>query len=492
MLLFRRFVPGPVLFLIMIHMVSGCATNPVSGKKEIVLMSEDDELKLGQRYDPEIRKQYGVYHDPKLQAYINRIGQRLAAQSHRPGLRYRFTVLDSPEVNAFALPGGHIYITRGIMAYLNSEAELAAVLGHEIGHVTARHGVQQYTAATAANIGVTIASIFVPELANTAGQQLLDIIGGALLSGYGREHELEADRLGAEYLARTGYDSKAVTGVIAVLKNQEEYEINQAKAEGRKPRVYHGVFASHPSADKRLQEVVGEAEKYKTTTTTRVARSEYLSHVDGLTFGNSTRMGVLVGHSLYNREPGFVLRFPEKWRFSQQPDTVIASEPARKAILQLAIQDIKTTNTPEAFIRQRLKLKRIEQQGKLVGTKLPGYTVVAPIATPYGKRDARVTVVYFNNKAFIFFGASKNNNDLAAYDPLFLGAARSLRSIKQQERRLAQGRSIDIIRNDRGETFAQLAKRSTLRRNPEAVLRLINNMYPSGEPAPGAELKIVR
>src|SRR4030067_243150 len=139
-------------------LMAACALNPVSGGRELALLSEADELRLGGGDGTEGRKQYGLYANAPLQAYVQQLGERLAAKSHRPQLKYTFTVLDSPEVNAFALPGGYIYITRGIMAHLNSEAELAAVVGHEIGHVTARHAVRQYSAAMAANVGFTIGS----------------------------------------------------------------------------------------------------------------------------------------------------------------------------------------------------------------------------------------------------------------------------------------------------------------------------------------------
>ena len=177
-----------------------------------------------------------------LQSYVNEVGQKLAKNSHRSQLDFHFTVVDSPQVNAFALPGGYVYVTRGILAYLNSEAELAAVLGHEIGHVTARHSVQQYSAATAANVAATIggmaAGIFVPQLGRTTGTRCTkssrSLPADVLLSGYGRSHELEADRLGAEYLARSGYDPQAMIKVIGVLKNQELFDIEAAKQEGRR------------------------------------------------------------------------------------------------------------------------------------------------------------------------------------------------------------------------------------------------------------------
>ncbi|MCG8325873.1 MAG: M48 family metalloprotease, partial [Thiotrichales bacterium] len=256
--------------------LTACATNPVTGAQDIVFMSEQQEISLGRKTHQEILAQYGVYDDPELQVYVQQIGERLARKSHRSNLIYRFTVLDSKEVNAFALPGGYIYITRGLMAYLNSEAELAAVLGHEIGHVTARHSVRQYSATQLANIGVALGSAFIPGLNNSAANQLTQLFGTALLRGYGREHELEADRLGAEYLAVTGYDPKAMLDVIGVLKSQEIFERQRARAEGREPRIYHGLFSTHPDNDRRRQEVVGHADKLRTNSDSYHGRETFL------------------------------------------------------------------------------------------------------------------------------------------------------------------------------------------------------------------------
>src|SRR5512134_1660334 len=188
---FHGFLTPLLLAAAAASFTAGCATNPVSGTPDLVFMTEAKEIQLGDSYDSKVRSQYGVYPDPALQAYVQGIGQKLAAQSHRPHLKYHFTVLDSPEVNAFALPGGHIYITRGILAYLNSEAELAAVLGHEIGHVTARHGVRQHSAATATGV---VGAILGAATGIQATQDLFSVFGNAMLSGYGREHELESDR----------------------------------------------------------------------------------------------------------------------------------------------------------------------------------------------------------------------------------------------------------------------------------------------------------
>jgi len=416
---------------------------------------------------------------------VQRVGEKLAAQSHRPQLVYRFTVLDADDVNAFALPGGYIYITRGILAYLNSEAELAAVLGHEIGHVTARHSVRQYSAATATGLVIGIIG------GGQAGQQLLSVLGNALLSGYGRDHELESDRLGAEYLARTGYNPDAMTDVVGVLKNQEEAEKKRAAAEGREPRVYHGVFASHPSADQRLQEVVAEARKFKTGTTSRVAREEYLKHLDKMAFGDSAREGVRHGSNFYHRQLDFGVAFPAGWRVENLPQAVNAQAPDRGAMMQLAMEDLNKRITPQEYLHARVRSSSYTKEAKLDGTPFPAHTAVVRLNTPYGARDVRVAVLFHHNRAFTIFGTAKDNAAFPRLDEQFLAAARSLHALTDKERALAEGLKLRVVKAKPGDNFAALAKRAPLSDYAELTLRLINDKFPSGEPVVGESIKIV-
>ena len=264
--------------------LSQCAQNPVSGDRDFVLMSEQQEIRMGAQAHEQVLGEYPALDHPALQAYVNAVGQRLAAHSHRPGLKWHFTVVDSPDVNAFALPGGYVYITRGLLAFLNSEAELAGVLGHEIGHVTARHGVRQQSAATVATGGAILGSILLPGMDNQAGATLMQTMARAWTAGYGREHELEADRLGAVYLAKAGYDPRAMIEVIEVLKNQERFEAEQARREGREARSHHGAFATHPGNELRLRLIIAEASKHAVAQP-RVGREDYLRQLDGVVFG---------------------------------------------------------------------------------------------------------------------------------------------------------------------------------------------------------------
>ena len=394
-----------ILSLILISL-GGCAVNPATGEQDLLLMSEQSEIALGRKTNKEVLQQYIVYDNPELQAYVNEVGQALAMNSHRNNLIYRFTILDSRDVNAFALPGGYIFITRGLMAYLNSEAELAAVLGHEIGHVTARHSVRQYSATQLTGIGTVLASIFIPGM-NQASNQLMQVMGTAFLRGYGREHELEADQLGAEYVARTNYDAESMLNVIRVLKDQETFETQRAKSEGREPRIYHGLFSTHPDHDTRLQEIVGYASKYQSQTESRKGEEEYLNKIDGLVFGDSSQQGITRGNNFYHESLGISITFPKKWNVTNLPDKLVINAPLGAATQQILLDDINKKISPREFMIQRLGLKSLRDDSSLTINGLDAHTGIATINTGNGKRNARFTVIYFNNQAYILVGSPK-------------------------------------------------------------------------------------
>lgn len=487
----RLLILLPTLAVVGALLATGCARNPVTGGSDFVMMSEDQEIALGRKASADVLKQYRVYKNPSLQAYVQRVGDVQAKRSHRSDLFYRFTVLDSQQVNAFALPGGYIYITRGLLAHLNSEAELAAVLGHEIGHVTARHSVRQMSAQQAANLGYVVGSIFLPQLATAAGQSLAGLMSGALLSGYGRDHELEADRLGAEYLARAGYEPEAMIETIGVLKNQEVFEKQRAKAEDREPRVYHGVFSTHPDNDTRLQEVVRAARSLKTTADGRVGRPEFLRALDGLTYGPGPREGVVRGRSFYHQELGFALEFPDGWRIENLPDRLLAHSPDNQAVLQVSAADLNKRIPPRDFMRTRLKLPALRHGTPLDAGGLDGFTGLATVKGPFGRRPTRFSVVYLADKAYVFAGAEKSTSVRPKYDGAFVDTARSLHPLEDQERAEARGRKLHIVTVQPGMTYRRLASQSNLGTYGEQELRLLNNQFPDGEPVSGSSIKIV-
>ena len=477
-------------FLLILLALTGCATNPVTGEQDIVFMSEEQEIDIGRKSHAEVLQAYGEYENPELQRYVDRIGKRLAAQSHRPELIYRFTVLDSKDINAFALPGGYIYITRGLLAYLNDEASLAAVLGHEIGHVTARHGVQQYSAAQMANIGATLGAIFVPGMNNAAAGQLVNVLGTALLRGYGREHELEADRLGAVYMARSGYDPERILDVLGVLKDQSQFAAEIARAEGREPSSYHGLFASHPDNDTRLQEVVGTARSLQTQKEPVIGRDQFLQLIDGLVYGDSAREGIVRGNTLYHADLGFALKFPRDWRIDNKPSQVIATAPNGDAQLVLQAEDLGKRISPREYLRGRLQSSNVSDERTFQINGLPAYTMRSRIRTQSGNRPARFTTLFFRDKAYTLIGI--NQNDQHDYDAAFLDSARSFHELTPNEEQLARPLRLAIIQPEANTTYADLARRSPLEHFAEQRLRLLNGDYPDGGTQPGRRLKVVQ
>lgn len=412
--------------------LGGCATNPVTGGTDMVTMSEAQEIELGRKMHPQILQQYGRFDDEQLQQYVSEVGQRIAAKSHRPNLQYTFTVLDGDEVNAFALPGGYVYITRGIMAYLNSEAELAAVIGHEVGHVTARHSVKQQAGATAAGVGAMVVGILTGsgDLANVA-----NMAGGALISGYGRDMELQADELGAEYLNRIGYEPEAMIDVVRLLKNQEMLEVQMARQENRKPRVYHGVFASHPDNDTRLQEVVKAAGKVQNAEDRPPNRDLYLSHINGLPMGDSRAQGVVRGSRFYHADLGITLAFPTGWIVDNQRTKVVAYTTAKDAVMVVSAEAPPPGMAPREFLGRMLQGVSTTEAAPLQVNNLDGYRAVVRSTTlPWGNQGpANVAVVYYNNLAYIFQGFTRQAAGLSSFEPVFLSSVKTFRRLKDNE-----------------------------------------------------------
>lgn len=468
--------------------LAGCAQNPVSGGHDFVMLSEDAELAIGRTNHPKIIAEYGRYNNEALQAYVQSVGERLVAVSHRKELIYRFTVLDSPVINAFALPGGYIYITRGLMAYLNSEAELAAVLGHEIGHVTARHGVRQQSAAQAANIGYTIGSILFPELRGAASQNIFNILGGALLSGYGREHELESDGLGAAYIAKAGYQPKAMIDVIRVLKNQELFAAELAKNQGQPVKSYHGLFASHPDNDTRLQEVVLSADKYLADQTGRIGREEYLTQINGLTFGDSEEQGIRSGRDFYHLALGFSLSFPTGWHVNNKPDSLQAIAVNGEAMIEMGATDLNRKLSPQEFIEQRLKITSLKSGRQLYVNGLDGYSGLLEIE----RKPARLSVIYFRDKAFIFIATVKDKTLFSQFDSAFVDTASSFHQLREDEIPLAHAQKINVVTVSPQDNYPAWAKQSRITNSPVTQLRLLNGDYPKGELQPGELAKRIQ
>jgi len=467
-------------------LLTGCASNPATGGTDLVLMSESEEIKIGREMHEEFLQKGALYPDPQVQAYIDRIGQRLAKNSDRPDLEYTFSVVDNEQINAFATPGGYVYINRGLMIFLDSEAELAGVLGHEIGHITARHAVRQQTASAANSILAATAYIF------TGSADLYEasnMYGTSLVMGYGREHELEADAEGAAYMHRAGYDSDALLGVIGVLKDQEQYERARAKASGRKSQSYHGVFSSHPRNDQRLQKVIRTANQLEERPPAEVNPAEFRAVMDGLAYGKSSTAAQRAEGRFYHNKLGFSFAYPEAWSVDSGSKAIVSKADDGSANVTLTIKRIDPSISPRQLLGDNFSAPKLFESTALGQAGLKGHTGVTPAGT--GGVQKRLAVLYYGRLAYLFEGEAAPGQDFIEQDVYFLEIIESFRPMKGSERETRKPQQLAWIQADANTTFARLARGIRIR-DAENQLRLMNGYYPSGEPSPGEWIKIIK
>lgn len=471
--------------LLLTFVLAGCATNPVTGKQDFALISEAKEIEQGRKFHRHIIARYGVYDDPELQQYVDEIGQGLARNSHRGHLEFTFTVLDSPEINAFALPGGYIYITRGIMAYLDSEAELAGVLGHEIGHVTARHSVRQQAGQFASDLlTVLIGATTGSDALSRIGQTL----GTGIVRGYGREHELEADRLGAQYLHRSGYDPENMLGVIGVLKDQEVYERKLAQKENRQASVYHGVFSTHPRNDDRLKTVVRAARKLSASEYRDDNQRLYRDLIDGMLWGPSLKQGIVVSNRFAHPGLAIALQFPSGWKVVNNPDFLMARQLQTGALIQVTLENRAKDESPSAL------LKRITRNNDLrVNSGDYGVTARVEVRPPNGKdkQPARLTAIALDKVRTLVLLATAGKQHFANADKRFIEVNQSFKRLSESEVEAIEVPRLRLVPAGSVSSFAGLAEQSALEYDAENRLRLLNRAFPAGEIEPGTRLKTI-
>ena len=321
--------------------VAACAVNPVTGRNELSLVSESQEIQMGQQGKVEVQRSIGLYDDAALAAYISGLGTRVARTTERPDLPWSFQVADQPVINAFALPGGPVFIARGLLAYFNSEAELISVLGHEMGHISARHSAQQMTRSQLAGLGLGVASVVDSRVARFAGVAQAGL--GLMFLKYGRDAESQADALGFRYGLNGGWDMRDGTKMFNTL----------SRVSGDPSQRLPEWQSSHPAPEGRAQhndERVAAAETRGVRfDTLRVDRNGYLRRLDGLVYGEDPRQGYFETNRFYHPEMGFQLIFPDGWKTENQPSAVVAK--SSSGAMQLRLGTIRdTTVTPTQFV----------------------------------------------------------------------------------------------------------------------------------------------
>jgi predicted Zn-dependent protease len=446
----------------------GCSVNPATGNRQIALISESQEIAMGRDADQQIVAEMGLYPDEEVQAYVQRLGEELAAQSERPNLPWTFRVLDDPVVNAFALPGGYIYVTRGILTHLNSEAELASVLGHEIGHVTARHGVNQMSKQQLFSIGLGVGSILSPELASVAdlastGLQLLFL-------KYSRDDERQADDLGLRYGGRVGYDLREGPDVFMVLKR-----VSETAGAGRLP----AYMSTHPDPVARSQRM---QQKIAATgvdfSGAKVNRNGYLGYLDGMIFGANPREGFFEESGAFlHPEMQFRLNFPQGWKTINQKTVVAGISPAEDAIVQLnlAEQADPVAAAQEFASQEGLEAERV-RRSRING--YPAATVQFAVDTQQGRLRGAVSYLRFGDVTFRLLGYSAESkwNSYSRAVGSFIGSFDKLKDRKALNVQPARVEIVDLRRELPLETFNSQYPSSV----PIDTLALINHVDSGG------------
>jgi predicted Zn-dependent protease len=364
-----------------------------------MLLSERDEINLGRETDAQIVKQYGIYDDPKLTAYVQAITQRIGRVSHRPQLAYDCKILDASVVNAFAVPGGYVYLTRGILAVFNNEAELAAVIGHEIGHIAARHSAQQYSKAQLAQLGLGVGSILVDSPFVTGMAQMG---AGMLFLRFSRDHEREADDLGVEYAIKAGYDASTKADFFESLER-----LNPGSDRSGLP----GWFSTHPSPENRISAVRIKAKEWQQKLNLKelqVNRDGYLKMIDGLVYGDDPRQGYVADGVFYHPVLRFQFPVPAKWKLNNKPSQVqIINEGGDAFILFLISSEPSSREAARLFISKNnasvIRLEHIRVNG------LPSQRLVSDLRT---QTEAYRVLSYFiekDRKVYVFHGVTQAN-----------------------------------------------------------------------------------
>jgi predicted Zn-dependent protease len=459
---------------------AACVRNPVTGKRQLSFMGTKEEVELGKQAAEEVKATMAPLADEKVQSYVREIGMRMAKASERPDLPWQFTVLDDPTVNAFALPGGPVFITRGILTHLNSEAELAMVVGHEIGHITARHSVEQMSKQQLAQIGLVGAMIVSPEIASMgqaamAGLQMLFL-------KYGRDAEKQSDELGFKYMLGQRYDVREADDMFVTLERS-----SAAQGAGRVPEW----MSTHPDPGNRAKVAVQRAEEVAKTTNLdqlKVERDRYLGLLAGMTFGDDPRQGFFKGNAFLHPDLEFQMTFPQGWKAQNTPSAVMAVSPKQDAALQLsAAGKLSPEEATKRFFQQEGVKAAQVTSGSIQG--LPATASYFEAQTQQGVLRGIVSFVSHRGLTFQLVGYSPAAA-FAGYDPVLKGTIGSFGPLQDQSARSVQPAKLEIVRVPRDMSIAEFNQQfpSTV---PVETVALVNGVEKDGRLPAGATAKRV-
>jgi len=457
--------------------IAGCAVNPATGRRELSLVSESQEIQMGQEGARDVRASMTVYPDSEVQQYVRGLGLALAATSERPQLPWSFTVLEDPVVNAFALPGGPIFVTSGILGHMTSEAELVSVLGHEIGHVTARHSASQISKAQLATLGLGVGAILTPDLAplhQIAGAGL-----GILFLKFSRDDESQADELGFRYMTRGGWDPRGAVEMFKILDRVS------GGAAGRVPEWQ----STHPDPENRVQKAEARvAAMTSDSSALTVHRAEYLRHIDGLIYGPNPRQGYFDGAIFHHPDLAFRFIFPDGWKTQNGAQAVVGISGGQDAIVQLSLGG---RESPATVANQFTAQEGIIEIGRTSETVngFPSEWRQFRAQTEQGMVRGLVAFIGYNGTVYQLLGYTPEGK-YGEYEATFGRVIRSFQREADPAVLAKQPDRIDIVTADRAMTLAEFHRRfpSTV---PVETVALINGLEPGSRIERGAMVKRV-
>ena len=433
-------------------MLAGCATNPVTGRPQLALISESQEIQMGQQAAREVEQSIGLVDNPALQAYVQRIGLALAARSERPQLPWSFKVVDDATPNAFALPGGPIFVTRGLLALMDSEAELASVLGHEIGHVTARHSVSQLSRAQLAQVGLVLGQILVPQTQALGG--LAESGMSLLFLKYGRDAERQADDLGFRYALNENYDVREMADVFEALQRATSGQ----QQEGKLP----GWLATHPGEPERIEAVSQRVAALTTPVPTRQGEMEFLNAIDNMVYGENPRAGFFRGGTFYHPDLAFQISFPQGWRTQNLPQAVVAASPRQDGVIQLTLAG---AGGAQAAAQQFLSQQGVQpvQTSRQTIQGMPAVVSYFQAQTQQGVIRGLAGFIEHAGRTYQVLAYAPAQS-FSAYDQGFQGVLGSFRRLTDPQMLAMQPNRIDVVRLPQAMTLTEFN-----RRNPSVV-----------------------
>ena len=462
--------------------LNSCAVNPVTGKKELMLMSEDQEIALGVQADPSIVASFGLYDNQEIQSFINTKGQEMAKVSHRPQLNYEFKVLDSPVINAFALPGGYVYFTRGILAHFNNEAEFAGVLGHEIGHITARHGASQQSKAILAQVGLVVGLVASPEFAQFAdvAQQGL----GLLFLKFGRDDESQSDRLGAEYSTRIGYDAHYMADFFQTL----------GRLSDQGGQSIPTFMSTHPDPYDRYGKVHEQADKWQQELNAKnlaVNRNSYLRMIDGLVYGEDPKQGFVENDNFYHPELKFQFPIPKAWRTANSPTQFQMAPADGKAMMVLTLAQGNSLEEAQQKSLEQYQLTLVESNN----TQVNGYPTKVFIADQTNEQTQQTIrvqsyLIQYGGNIYQFLGVS-DRNSFNSYKNYFDLTMKGFRNLNDPDKLNRKPERIQVEAVKNNGSLADALRSLNMPSDRHAELAILNGMELKDPVTKGMLIKVV-